>query len=146
VRIKKLTIIPDGDSIGSLHHAKIVRGRQPEFSDSTRTHRQFENAIMVSIAGPIAQRRYSTRSYRGWQAASDHRKAVDLATARGGSIRQAEAYLKYLGVCVEDMLFPGHRWRSVEALACELMRRRTMGGKEVFAFLVASTDPRHASK
>jgi hypothetical protein len=136
IKIKRVTIIPDADSAGHVHHAKVIKGRSPELDNSARNRVRMENQIMISLAGLIAQRIWNPRTCRTYQCRSDHQTAVDVAMTYCGSGKQATAFLRYLHVCVDEFLRSPGIWRRVQGLAVELLRRNTMTGEEVDTFLL----------
>ncbi len=135
VKIRKVTIVPDGGSLGSVSHSKILRGNH-EVEWTPRMRQQVETLIQVCLAGPIAQRIRDPRSYRSSHAHVDHRTAVDAAMVLCSSGRQATAFLRYQRICVEEFLRGPRTWGMVEALAAELLRRSAMTGDEVRHFLL----------
>ena len=137
-KIRKVTIIPDDDSLGHVRHSKIIRGRSPELDNSPRTRLRMETHITICLAGPLAQRIWNPRTCRNYQCRSDHQSAADVALTICGSGKQATAFLRYLDICVDEFLRAPHIWCKVEALAAELLRKHTMSGQEVDSFLLKS--------
>jgi ATP-dependent Zn protease len=71
--VRAATIIPAPGVTRSVGHANPSRGIQLDFDDSPRARRRAETSIIVCLAGPAAQRRYSARS--SYYGASDHATA-----------------------------------------------------------------------
>jgi len=136
IKIKKVTIIPDADSVGHVHHAKVIKGRSPKLDNSPRQRQRMETLIMISLAGPLAQRIWNPQTCRTYQCRDDHQTAVDVAMTYCGSSKQATAFLRYLHVCVDEFLRSPRIWHRVQALALELLQRSTMTGGEVDNFLL----------
>jgi hypothetical protein len=138
VRLKGITIIPGKDFQGQCRHAKVLLGRSPEIEDSPRAQIRKQTNAMIALAGPIAQKLYKPRSFRHYHASSDNGIVADLAlNHNGSSIKAAEAWIRWLDVCVRDIV--RGNWPLVTALATELVRRKTLRGDEVEGFLRAES-------
>jgi hypothetical protein len=127
VRLKKITIIRSGDYSGLCEHAKIIHGKFPECDGSGQMRLAWERQVIVALAGPIAQKLYSPRSFRRYHASSDYRAALIAASFITGSENEASAWLKWLEIRATDLL--EFRWKSVKTLAKELLLLRTLDGE-----------------
>jgi len=125
VRFRHVTIVPEGDSLG---HLRVFRQKLEGLTDD-----QFKRKAAIDYAGGIAERIYAPRAYRHWHAAHDFENTAQLVLRHFGSVRQADAYLRFVRIVTEDIL--KLRWPLVIALSSVLIRRRTMTGDEVFTFL-----------
>jgi hypothetical protein len=135
VRVDKVSICPEGDSLGHCSHEKIVRGRNPELDDSLRRRDQYEKDILVALAGGIAQRLFNCRSWRRLYVEGDWRKAARLAFNINGSSEQADAYLRWLEIRAKDTISSKRMWPLVKALARELLLKRKLSRDEVLAVI-----------
>jgi hypothetical protein len=124
IRVKHVTIIPDDGSSGRCTHEKIISRRELEFDSSDGRGLRIEKIIMICLAGLIAQRISHPRSVRNYHASSDYRQAADLALSCTGSVRQAEAHLKWLSIRTEDLVKLS--WSAVEALVADLSVHGTL--------------------
>ena len=59
----RVTIVPDADSLGSTYHDPFHGIRLDDGDDSPRVQRRAENAMLIALAGPAAQRRYNPRGF-----------------------------------------------------------------------------------
>ena len=59
-------------------------------------------------------------------AKSDKGTAADMALRRCGSTEECNAYIKWLGIRVQDALQNPRVWAAVEALAKALLKRKTI--------------------
>jgi len=132
--IRKVTICPDknDDSAGHCEGKgrSYLDGIDVEISPRKQS-RMFDN-IKILLAGREAQRRFNKRSKRSvlnCQAHSDWRKAVDLAIRLTTSTRGTELLLEWLRHETES--FVQLRWSDIEAVAAELLDRKTLTGEEV---------------
>ena len=91
--------------------------------------------IVVYLAGPEAQQRHNTRSWRTHHGASDFKQAFDLAMGVSSSGEAAHAYLDWLTVVARDEI--AALWPHVEKVAQALLRERTFTATEIKS-LVAS--------
>ena len=118
-RVKRITIIPNGTSLGECTHEGVIR-RNPEFDGSTGVRMQMEKVIMICLAGNIAQRMWRARSVRSHHASSDYQSAVDLALRINGTGSIATAHLRWLRLCTKQVIESS--WQTVEALAADLLK------------------------
>ncbi|HSY31867.1 MAG TPA: hypothetical protein VLA42_07750 [Verrucomicrobiae bacterium] len=105
--------------------------------DNDRMRARMEKSIKISLAGGLAQRKAALGSYQLSQWRYDYEQAVNAAMYCCGSARTSEAFLKYLNAATEDLLDQPLNQKLVRALAHELLRRRTLKGKEVKTFLIS---------
>ena len=74
-----VTIVPDRakGNLGSVSHVQFVNRNVP-WRDSDRDRIRAEKLAQLSLAGEIAQRRFSPRSVRRYHGESDRMSAIDL--------------------------------------------------------------------
>jgi hypothetical protein len=126
--IQAVSIVPEGDDLGSVTHRPFPKWFQPDVEGDARHRHLIERRIVVLFAGKEAERRYSGRVSPG-VAASDYRTAVNLATyvADGEQTGPFCEWLRVRAKCLVTM----HYWPLVEAVAAELLKRRRLTGKQV---------------
>lgn len=124
---KRITIVPNGTSLGECSHEKIIRG-DLDFDGSERKRVRIDTYIMICLAGNIAQRIWRASSVRSYHAMSDHQRAVDWAIQINGSGPVASAYLKWLHLRTKQLLESS--WQTVEALAADLLKEGTITIKQ----------------
>jgi len=112
-------------------NGKAVTGDLDPQSDRARL--AAERAILVSLAGPLAQRRYRPSSWRRAHGALDLSRARALAAAVTDNRRQALALMKFLEIRADDIL--AARWRKVEVIAKRLMEKGAISRNEIIAIL-----------
>ncbi len=61
-RIRRVTIIPKGDSIGFISHERLKYAQDGIFDDSPRGVDRAEKYIVICFAGPFASRKFAPRS------------------------------------------------------------------------------------
>jgi hypothetical protein len=72
--------------ISRSHPARqSLEGIRLDYDGSPRARFRTEVGIIVRLAGPKAQRRFSPRSWRAHHGAGDHEKAADLVLNLNGS-------------------------------------------------------------
>jgi hypothetical protein len=150
-RLIHVSIVPDAED-GSLGHTQhdswprvrdIRRGPDrkihyyyrpldPEVDDKRRVERLLKPQTIMLFAGVLAERRFSGHRHNWVGAADDVARATDRILAMTTSQRQAQKYTAFLWVVTEDAV--DRLWSNIEALAQELLTRRTMTGGEVTAF------------
>jgi len=131
LRRKGVTIIPDRarGADGSIFHRQVV-SKDIEYDRSNRNVLKAERLAQLSLAGEIAQRRYSPRGMRSYHSESDQEKAIDTLSYFAADARELEAWLKLLHIRTENMFSNPDVWRAVVRLVGELTRRGTICGRE----------------
>jgi hypothetical protein len=127
VPLGKVTNLPGEGRAGSCHFAKIFRPR----NFTNRDRLVMEKHIMIALAGGIAQRISDPKTYRYYHCETDHSEAAQMALTVTGSAAETNAYIAWLSVRTEETLRQRLYWDVVQAVATELMRRRTLGGNVV---------------
>jgi hypothetical protein len=137
---RSVTIIPRSDSQGELSFESPVSNIHFDLNGSDRTRNRGERAIIICLAGPIAQRRFAPRSWRQWHGVSDYHAALDIALRLNESSRAAKAHLKWLEIRTENLVESS--WSFVERVATALSVRGTLSSDEIRSLLL----PMHAQK
>jgi hypothetical protein len=113
--VKRLhvSIEPEGDSLGRVRHLGL-----PGPDD--------DSAVLISLAGPFAQRRFAPDSE--WLT-SDIATADEIVAARGGSAAEKASNLASL--CEHAVRIVDHFWEDISVTANALLKRTTMTGEEI---------------
>lgn len=96
VRLTKVTIVSDENTAGSCGYESMIRGKYRETDNSDRTRVKMEKRAMIALAGPLAQRLYSPRSFRNYHASADYKAAARIDLVRQ-STRRARR-VRHIGV------------------------------------------------
>lgn len=130
-----VTIVPsEGRSGLAVFNNPLARMQIGRVGHSDRARLRIERAILISLAGPVAQRAYRPRSFRSWHSSADYVLAADLALHICGSGESAGAFLRWLEIRAKEMV--GHDWSVIEALARKLVECRTIEGEALEEMLV----------
>ena len=130
VRIRTATIIPGDGYLGKVKHERLFPKIEIEAGDINRIEGKISKQIVISLAGPIAQRRFNPRSWRHYHGQHDHETAADLALKINGRDEKAtDAYLKWLSLRAERLIEDDRP--LVTACAERLMREKTLGYGEI---------------
>jgi hypothetical protein len=135
LKIHSVTIVPTPEFRGHIQHANPLQGIHLDYDGSPRARLRAEAAIVVCLAGPEAQRRFSPRSWRSFHGATDHELAADLAMSLNGSDEAVNAHLKWLSIVTRDEIAVW--WPLVEKVAHALVRERTLTAVEIKSLLTA---------
>ena len=130
---KSATIIPHDEVQGEIGREALFE-IPSDFDGSDHARNRIERAIMICLAGPIAQRQFAPRSWRRWHGASDYQTAFDLALRINGSTRAAKAYLKWLEMRTQDLV--NSLWSFVERIADDLLTRGVLSLDEIQSALL----------
>ncbi len=127
--VHRASIIRDAHAHGFVQHKNPLFGIRLEMDGTDRARLRAEKAIMVSLAGPIAQRRYNSRSWRSAHGNQDYDTATELVLYANGSPEAASAHLRWLEIRTADLL--NACWHVVEGLSAELLVRGSMNSGEI---------------
>jgi hypothetical protein len=98
--------------------------------------RRLENYAVMSLAGEAAQRRFNPRSIRSHHSSADYRLVIDaLSYLCEPSSEVMEYYFALMQAQARAVVGNPINWCAIELLAKELMRRRTIKGKELREFI-----------
>ena len=106
--VYRATIITTGDEAGSVTGENPLRGINLENDGSDRARIRAEKAILISLAGPAAQRRYKPRSWRHHHGRADFECAAEIAIRICGDAETTNAYLKVNLPSSSDASSPHH--------------------------------------
>jgi len=138
LRIKRATIKPHGERLGSVKHPKLVSAQESRDLEANAeitsyVRDKLEKHIRVSLAGWEAERRFTADP--SW-AMTDLGNALDDMMRLAGSQREIDLYLALLRYQTKEMLRSG--WPHVKALAAALLERETLRGNEIVAVIHTS--------
>lgn len=130
IKIKEISIVPDKKTLGHVNHDSILKRINMDSGRSKIIWERGQKIIKISLAGIIAQRKYSPRSVRNYHDHSDYQNAAEVGNKMVGTIRQLDALLKFLSITVEDTLNLKWIWEKVEILADKLSQLKRMSGED----------------
>ena len=133
MKVKRLTIVPSGDALGSHQSHAYFTGINLEYDGGAREQRRAENFALVCFAGPAAQRRFNPKGYRSYHGADDIHQALGMLGYLAGDDEILAAYWKLVDLQARAFIESAVNWRTVEHLATVLLDQRTMTGTEVRA-------------
>jgi hypothetical protein len=139
VRVRRLTIVPEGDNLGSCGYYMPPVWLDPDADLSPRAERWIQNRIIIILAGPAAEARFRGRKNHVG-ASGDYQLACDLACCVAGGGEVLDKYLAWLNaVAVNLVTWPG-QWEAVKDLAALLLERQTLTGREAMDSWRRTTD------
>jgi hypothetical protein len=132
---------PSGVSIGAT---KRSRGRvtlciRPLESDSPRNWCRNEEAMVIALAGPLAQRRHAPRSdwrqrkhrtLRGPDRGTDFDLVNELLCRQHDGLTVRTAYDKYVRARTQELV--DANWPAIERVAQALLERESLTRQELF--------------
>lgn len=139
---RKKIAIKDVSIVGGEGFDGRVRYKNPRgifdlgAADQGKVRLKTEALIAVSLAGPLAQRKFAPRTVRGWHGQGDYEKASELALRLQGSGDLATAYLRWMEISTAAMIEAN--WHNITALATALLGRGVVAGDEVMNILMAA--------
>ena len=133
MKVKRLTIVPSGDALGSHQSHAYFTEINLEYDSSPRAQRRAENFALVCFAGPAAQRRFNPTGYRSYHGADDVHQAIGMLIYLAGDNEILTTYAKLMNLQARAFIESAVNWRTVEHLAAVLLDQRTMTGAEVRA-------------
>jgi hypothetical protein len=136
MRLREITIEPEQGSQGSItgeFTAGITRDIEGEVTAETRLH--CEQYAIHALAGTEAQRKFNARSLRSHHGHSDYHNAVDVLSRLCSSPEHEQKYYDAIQERTRAFVHDPVNWRAIDALAKELMRKRTIKGKELREYI-----------
>ncbi len=131
IKIKKVTIVPHDDCLGSVSGPSATGKHQLDVDNSNQARLKAERDVMVSLAGGIAQRKFSPKNFRHDHCSQDLHQAMDILSYFAGSHDELNAYHSYLSKRTENLLSKPMVWTMIQAVAKELLFRQTLTGAQV---------------
>jgi tetratricopeptide (TPR) repeat protein len=128
--VRRVSIVPDSESKGHVRGTWYPSFRPDIYDISDRRTRSIaEREITVTLAGPVAEAKFTGRStYLG--RGSDRQFVVDIALRMCDEEKEASKYVEWLLQRTKNLIGYRINWVQVEALARELMDHRKLSGKE----------------
>jgi hypothetical protein len=129
--IRNVTIVPSEEYLGCcfgycVHFPSLDVG-----PIAPAIREQVENEIINFFIGALAEKRFLGRRPEGWIKLTEIHNAVDLASNLTGSNRQLNAYLSWLYVIADEFIYEKEEhWEAIQAIAQELLKKKTLYGKE----------------
>ena len=140
MRTGALSIVADGESVGHHRSHWYFAGVRPDFDGSPKVQRRLENAALVCLAGPAAERRFNPKGFRHAGSSGDRRHAIDLLSYLTGSAEELEAYLGLVAVRARQFVADPRTWFLIDRLAARLLERPELTGNEVRRAIRAAHD------
>jgi hypothetical protein len=133
VRLRRVSIVPEDDRAGFVHHVPAMGRFNPEWDASPQVRIRGERVIRICLAGIIAQRKFNPRSIRHYHGTTDYSKAADMIFRLAAPGEHANTYMRLLEIETEQIV--ERWWEPIKALAAELMVRRQMKGIDAERFI-----------
>lgn len=126
-RFTRVSIIanPDDNSLGRVLGCGWDSKLNPEFDKGVRIRQRVEAQIIISLAGPVAEAKLTSR-YNHIGASRDYHDAVFFASYVTGSSQETSAFLNWLIEKTKNILSQ-YYWDAVKLLADELIKLREIG-------------------
>jgi len=135
LKVKKLTIVPTKEYAGccSCYETKpLPTWITPQVRD------QFEKLIIICLMGPLAEQKLTRRMPPEDSFQDGIEKLTDIETVTElvnqltgiGSDKEKRAYLRWLRLRAKNGL--NRNWNAIRAIAKELVKKKTLTGKEAF--------------
>jgi hypothetical protein len=138
-RVSSVTVEPNEDNLGATLHSNPLYGMDIDCGDdSPRAQRRAENYMVISLAGPAAQREHNPRSVRVYHGRSDREAVCEVLSQLcvvGSDL--FHAYYRLMDLRARVLVQHFVNWRAIEILAQELLQRRTLSGKTLRQFIVS---------
>ena len=128
---RPISIATLGDDLGLGEGPPPLRGMKLDSDGSDRARLRLERAIIISLAGPIAQRTYRPGLWRDWHGEEDMATAATLAMKAIGSSETTSAFVNWLTLRAKELV--SANWSLVEAVAERLTEDRSLSGDQIVA-------------
>jgi hypothetical protein len=132
IEVRSITIVPTPDYVGrTTQHVPRSFFRKVEYGTISRA--EIEAQLLVSYAGPEAEKRFAGR-YNRLGARPDFESVRLLLSHSADSPEEAKAWatLQRIRACA----FVKSAWKDIETVALALLDRRTLTGEDMQAILL----------
>ena len=144
LKICRATIVPSDDFAGIVEHESPLKGINLAIDSSDRAEAKTDKAVLICLAGPIAQRRFRPKSWRRYHGRGDYELASDFALRRNGTGEMASAYLKWMELRAETLVEAN--WRFVDAFARRLLAQNTLSYAEIGEIVTNEINARYGGQ
>jgi len=127
------TIVPAHDANGAVKYQSPLRGLRLDVDVTDRTRWKLEHAIIISFAGPLAQRKFKEHAWRDYHGTFDFQEIERLSLRAVGSSAQATAFTHWLEITTLEMV--DNHWTKIERVAKLLHQRERLSGAEIASAL-----------
>lgn len=134
-RVDKVSIVPDENYSGHVLHENLLRGLNLECDNSNRVRLRIERKVKISLAGPEAQRHFSSRSWQHYHGQRDHENVIDFLSCVTRSDEELRAYCRLLEIQTRQLVTQPFIWSQIGSLAEKLLKAKVLTGKQVKEFL-----------
>lgn len=150
VRFVTMTVVPSGDSLGSVRHQMPPSWVRPDIDGGARGRDWIERRTLVALAGPEAERVYREANSEGAEdidalvaagGTHDHAVAADLTSYVVGSPTEHDAYLVWLGERARGLVARPDFQRAVTALADAVLERGALPWRDARRIVQESIAP-----
>lgn len=130
--VRRVSIVPDlaAGTLGLATNHGLPSFR-PDVRDDAPTQAKAEREILILLAGPAAEERFTGRRNRAGAAGDHAAAAAALALSLCGDEDEASAFLAWLVIRGRNLIAAPGQWIRVAALARALVDRRELSGAEV---------------
>lgn len=138
-RLGRVTIIPEGDSLGSCGSGSLGHFR-PDIDVDRATQAKVDREVIICLAGGEAEKLITGRYPGAWATLRDVTTAFDLAGRVMGDMEGVNVYMLWMKYQTKALLRePWHR-AAIEALAAALLERRELGPQQVRRIIRTAID------
>lgn len=139
VRLKSISVGWDELYGGETDHAKLQYAGVPIDPKDTRARLRLEKAIMLCMAGPLAQQKFAPAGTHGdYGGALDFDVAFRLALRSFRSRKTAAAYLAFIQAWISQKWQEPRVWAAVERVARALIKDRKLSGHQARSIIRGS--------
>ena len=131
--ILRVTVTPSGDYLGSVAGDNPIRHMFPDVDGAPEVDQAMREAVIILLAGSVAQKRFDASSWREFHGASDFDFAGDLLLRLGGNGERASEISDELNRQAEVLV--ERHWPEVGAVATALLEQHDMDGEAVIKLL-----------
>lgn len=138
VQLLTVSIAPTKNSDGRVGHRNILHGCEIEGEDKPHHRLRMERLVLIALAGPAAERRFSPKGYRGYGGKGDLQFAFELVSKFVGTGEEYNAYFHLLEIRTRDFLHRPGVWDQITALASSLLEEKTITPKRTLSIVHAA--------
>jgi hypothetical protein len=137
--VRQISIVPSADAEGFVRPGKRPPSFHPDYNTDNKTRDWVEREVLISLAGCAADSKYRGRTIRAG-GADDYNKAISMAAYLTPELRETIAYVEWLRIKAENMIAFPPNWSAVQAIAAELLDRKTISGRRARQIYAAAQE------
>ena len=135
--ISQVTITPAEDYLGMATGDSPLQFMDPDWDASPEVDQAMKEAVVISLAGPAAQKRFDLGSWQDYHGSGDFDSATNVLLRLGGTSEMVNAISDELSTQAENLV--ERHWSEISVVAEALLEQHDLDGDTARLLLEAFT-------